>query len=350
MRILVNALPLRQGGGVSYFQQQMAALARVAPELQMHSLISPWAEMRDLPGSTETIFVKSVPSRFAYEQLQIPLRRADLLYCPANFGPMTFRAPIVLTLQNANYYRSGLALPETKQSRPPWKVKANHLAMRRADAIVAISQSLAADVVATVPSVAHKLHVIASGTSEWPETSIPVGLPKRYIAVVASASPHKRVLDAVAGWSQSLDMVQDSASLVVVGELTENQMAQCRATAGRHAPHLAFTGQIASRGKMKWIYENALAMVSMSLLEAFPLTPAEAGAVGCPLVLSDIPPHREATAGNALFVAPRDSRALATALVSRAYAWQQGSRPWRSPVTWDDNARELQRLFHRVSS
>ena len=85
----------------------------------------------------------------------------------------------------------------------------------------------------------------------------------------------------------------------------------------------------------------------MSLLEAFPLTPLEAGSVGCPLVLSDIPAHREVTLGNAVFVRPGAIDEMADALCDAA-GWTPASRPWHWPTSWADNARALRNLFDEV--
>ena len=74
-------------------------LGRVAPSIDLHTLVSPWAEIDGLPGTTEVVPVRNVPTRFAYEQLRLPFRTADVLYCPADFAPLWSHAPIVLTVQ-----------------------------------------------------------------------------------------------------------------------------------------------------------------------------------------------------------------------------------------------------------
>lgn len=347
MKVLVNALPVRYGGGVTYLEHQLPALARVAPELQLHTLLSPWAEVDDLPGTTEVVRLRSVRTRFAYEQFRLPLRATDMLYCPANFGPMVARAPVVLTLQNPHYYGSGLAMPGTRASRPPWKVKANHWAMRRADAVIAISHAMAEEVVATVPEVADRLHVIHNGLPEWPDKSEPVpGLPERYVLSVANAAPHKRVQDVVSGWAAALDRTRDDVALVLVGHTTDEQALLYRELAGNHAGRLVLLGPIRHRAALKHVYERALALILMSTLETFSFTPGEAGLLGCSLVLSDIPVHREVTMGHAKLVPPRDTAALAEVLAEGFGEWTPGgAEPWRWPVSWDDNARMLLDVF-----
>lgn len=257
---------------------------------------------------------------------------------------------MVLTLHNQMYYGSGLSMPETRSSRPWWKVKANYAAMRRADAIIALSHTSAEEVAASVPGAANKISVIYSGAPDWPEESIYVkGLPDKYVLTVTSSSPHKRLGDVLEGWARSQDGANEVVPLVIVGEFSDVQVSAHHAIAGRSSPHLIHLGQIRDRRTLKWIYEHATALVTMSVIESFAMTLSEAGAVGCPLVISDIPAHREMSMGNALTIPSRDVKALAEALKGEVYAGKPGSRPWAWPVTWDDNAKALSELFEKVA-
>jgi glycosyltransferase involved in cell wall biosynthesis len=222
--------------------------------------------------------------------------------------------------------------------------------MRRAAAVVAISESLADDARATVPGARRRLRVIRSGAPEWPAHSVPVpGLPESFVVSVASGAPHKRVEDVVAGWAHAVaDLGAARVALVLVGDHGAEQQARHAAIAGPLRDSLIHVGRLSDRGELKWIYEHALAMVSMSVLEAFPLTPAEAGSVGCPLILSDIPPHREVAGEHAAFVPPRDVGALAKAMVSATHSPDPGTHRWQWPVSWEDNAAQLMTVFRSV--
>src|SRR4051812_4839969 len=202
MNVLVDALPLRHGGGAEFLRQQMLAFSRVVPEITFHTLRSPWTDAPGIPGHVETVAVRTVAGRFAYEQVRLPFRRTDVLFCAGNFGPLLTRQPMVLTTHNPNYYGEALRLPEAKASRPWWKVQANHRAMKRATAVVAVSHALADEIKQTLPGLANKLHVIPYGASHWEAEAVEVpGLPDRYVLSVASAAPHKRVEDVIAGWA-----------------------------------------------------------------------------------------------------------------------------------------------------
>jgi glycosyltransferase involved in cell wall biosynthesis len=87
----------------------------------------------------------------------------------------------------------------------------------------------------------------------------------------------------------------------------------------------------------------------MSLLESLSLTPLEAGSLGCPLVLSDLPVHREITKANATFVPAGDCAELTRVLRSVDGRLSPGGRPWVWPHTWEDNARDLIQIFRSVS-
>ena len=352
MRVLVNALPVRRGGTPQYVMEQLAALDRVAPSIDLHTLVSPWAEIDGLPGTTEVVPVRNVPTRFAYEQLRLPFRTADVLYCPADFAPLWSHAPIVLTVQNPHYFQTAFELPETKPSRPWHKVKANHWALRRCDAIVAISGALADDISRTLPGLEKKTRVIHSGAARWPEHSEPTtGLPHDFVVSVTSAQPHKRVGDLVTAWARARSHQSGrSVGLVLVGTFSDDTRATHRTLAGRFAPDLVHTGQIRERARLKWIYENARCMVLTTCLETFSFTPAEAGAVGCPLIITDIPVHREIVGDHARYVLPRDVVALTSELITEFRRPPGRRNEWHWTATWDDNARKLAQVFKEVSS
>jgi glycosyltransferase involved in cell wall biosynthesis len=67
---------------------------------------------------------------------------------------------------------------------------------------------------------------------------------------------------------------------------------------------------------LPWWLGRADAFISASFVEGHPNVVIEAAAAGCPLILSDIPAHREFAVGDsALFAPTRDASALAGALV-----------------------------------
>ena len=79
------------------------------------------------------------------------------------------------------------------------------------------------------------------------------------------------------------------------------------------ADKVLFPGFV-SRGELKGLYRRAAALVFPSLLGPNNLPPQEAAVLGCPMVLSDLPGHREQLGDGALYVAPLDAAAWSEAM------------------------------------
>lgn len=355
MKILVDALPARDGGGLTYLIEQVRAIEAVAPDLTLELLAAPWSYSTIVDAVRSVVHrvgVRTVADRFAFEQtvLRNRARKWDLLYCPLNFGPMFWGGSrTVLTLHNSNYFAEGLHMAGTKDARPWVKVKACHAAVRECHTVVAISHSLRESVIQSIPTAAPKIRVVKSGRPNWdsvqPEPMD--GAPQRFMLTVGSPSPHKRLEQIVEGWSTAVSKSGEEVGLIVMGDISEATKRRHRAIASVASPLLLHVGAVSSRGKVRWLYEHATAMVSMSVLEAFPLTVAEAGALGCPMVLSDIPAHREVSLGNAIFIQPESPEALGR-ILPKAFAGRPRSRPWMWPITWQDHAIAMVRLFESV--
>src|SRR5205814_633061 len=111
---------------------------------------------------------------------------------------------------------------------------------------------------------------------------------------------------------------------------------------------LVFLGPVRDRGQIGWLYEHALASVSTSELETFGMTLLEAGAVGCPLIVTDLPAHREVAGDRARFVPVGGLKELAASMVEM----RDDPPPrdsWHWPVSWDDSASQLASVMERLA-
>lgn len=105
-----------------------------------------------------------------------------------------------------------------------------------------------------------------------------------------------------------------AASLVFVGS-DKGNTAYLRAVAAELgvAARVHFGGFVA-RGELKALYENAAGLAFASLLGPNNLPPQEAAVLGCPVILSDLPGHREQLGPGALYAAPLAPEAWAAAM------------------------------------
>jgi len=114
--------------------------------------------------------------------------------------------------------------------------------------------------------------------------------PRDYFLCVGRLVPEKRFEDIIHAYMRR----PRRCKLVVVGGSSDTD-AYVRSL--RHAasgnPAVIFTGYRYGR-VLAELFSNARAFITASELEGLPLTLLEAMSCGCPVIVSDIPPHREA--------------------------------------------------------
>jgi glycosyltransferase involved in cell wall biosynthesis len=132
---------------------------------------------------------------------------------------------------------------------------------------------------------------------------IPPWMPKRpFFFYPAQGWPHKNhhtLLEALAVLSNAGQTVPD---LVFVGSDKGNfTYLKSVAASLRIAERVHFAGFV-SRGEIKALYRRAVALVFPSMLGPNSLPAQEAAVLGCPVIISDLPGHREQLGDGALYV------------------------------------------------
>jgi glycosyltransferase involved in cell wall biosynthesis len=255
-----------------------------------------------------------------------------------------------------------LTLP-SRRARAFWEVK-QRLAIRLARRLFTVSESARAAISVRLRIPAEKLAVV-------PEAPDPVFNPRaqpavdqaaaqvglspadRYFLYAGGISPHKNIetlLEALARL--------EGVKLVLVGELADVYLSAA-GTVRKRIADLALGESVLLPGfvsdeTLARLYSGAAAVVLPSLAEGFGLPAVEAAACGAPVVLSDIPAHRETLGDDALFFPPRDAARLAEHLeqllrsdMLRRSLGERGHRRV-ARFTWDASAEALRKLVHSV--
>jgi glycosyltransferase involved in cell wall biosynthesis len=260
-----------------------------------------------------------------------------------------------------------LTLP-SRRSRAFWELK-QRTAVKLARRLFTVSESARRDLTARLRVPDEKLAVV-------PEAADPVFSPRsqadvdaalgplgvepgaRYLLHAGGISPHKNVetlLDAFA----RLRSTEPALRLFVAGALEGDAYLSAAATVRARVAELGVGDDVVLPGfvpdeTLARLYSGAAAVVLPSLAEGFGLPAVEAAACGAPVVLSDIPAHRETLGDEAIFFPARDADALAERLrgllgsdmLRRSLAQRGRQRVAR--YTWDASAEALRKLVHEA--
>jgi glycosyltransferase involved in cell wall biosynthesis len=182
----------------------------------------------------------------------------------------------------------------------------------------------------------------------------PFGLrPGRYAVCVGRLVPEKRADLLIRAFRR----VEGDVRLAIVGDSSfSDDFSRHLRDLAADDPRVVFTG-FAYGPTLAALYQHAGVFVQPSALEGLPLTLLEAVSQGCPVLVSDIAPHREVVgAGSPRHrTVPVDdlealSRLLGDMLTSSAPE-EAAARDLRSRVvshySWDRAVRELEQVYLR---
>ena len=343
MRLLVDGRPAV--GGIARYTQELVRLLRA--ELASEQLVvyreADTAGPRGSQHGRARRVVGTVAGRVrrvAGDHLALPLfaqrAQADVVHCPGAILPRLGRIPTVTTCHDLS-----LIDRFDGYKRGPMKYyerRALLAALAGAAHVVTLSQTVADTLQRRFGIAAERVTAIAPPLPDFTDAGdarLPSGLePGRFLLFVGVIEPRKnlrRLLEAHRSVWSDLRM-----PLVLIGPYGWRQRELLRAIAG-------------SAGRVRWLgavdeatlaaaYRSAAAVVQYSLDEGFDYPAAEALSLGAPLVLSDIPVHREVAETCALYAPADDPRVLAERLCEIGR--------WSAP----DRAGHAQRAAARVAA
>jgi glycosyltransferase involved in cell wall biosynthesis len=275
-------------------------------------------------------------------------RRFDIVHChstyPQGYVAAACRAtagvPLVITSHGSDLDPVSL-LYRKPQLRPRYAA-----ALRRADAVVAVSGATEANFRAVCPTL-RRVARIPNGVDlarfaadvPRPERLPPSVVAGEYVLFMGRLQPRKGVdllLDAFAAAARD-----GALSLVVAGDGSERAALQDRAAALGLDARAQFVGRVEGDAKT-WLLRNALCSVIPSRIsEAFPLSLLESFAAGRPVVGTRIPGLEELIdpQRTGLLVAPDAvgelARAIGALTAGRAQAESMGRAAQRAARGYD---------------
>ena len=257
-----------------------------------------------------------------------------------------------------------------RRDRLAWRAKEG-FALRRAAAVFTVSEAskralvqrfgLDPEALCVVPEAPDEVFYPRS-PAEIDAARATVGLApgEPFFVFAGGISPHKNVETLTRAYATLTRLRANVPRLVVVGDLTTDSFFSSAQSVRGLVSTLGLDDAVLFPGfvddtTLAALYAGAAAVVIPSLAEGFGLPAVEGAACGAPLILSDLPAHRETLDGVALFFPATDADALASTIGSLiddpalAAALAEGGRARAGTLTWDAAVEPLRGLLRQVA-
>ncbi|MBL7840242.1 MAG: glycosyltransferase family 4 protein [Cyclobacteriaceae bacterium] len=228
--------------------------------------------------------------------------------------------------------------------------------MSRARLIVCISESTRTDLLRFVPGIdPEKIKVIYNGLERSWNTDVQKHEAENNFETKYEGNKFFLMVGTDA-WNKNFQGMIDQLGninamgyrLIKIGAISPEHLRQIQ-SAGmehvvRHERHV-------TDDELKWLYQNAEALVFPSLHEGFGWPPLEAMACGCPVIASDRSSIPEVCGRAALYIDPTNKAKLAKALIDVANDAKLRERLIETGViqarqfTWENTAENFKRLL-----
>ena len=362
-RIVVDLLFMtgRRGGMETYVRELYARLPAEMPGVEFIALAS--AELAQdgaawFPGRVIDTGVRaSSRGRWALGELLLIPRlarreRADLVHCPANFGPRRSAMPVVLTLHDVLGHRHPEFVPG---AHAPLVRRLVEWAARGAARILTVSRASADDIVDLLGIDAARVVVTplsggqATAADDRPAV-VDAARQRPVLLAAGNRMPHKnleRLLEALA-----LIPLAERPQLILTGGGEGDALLSLVARLGLH-DRVRIAGWVSAE-ELEELYQRATLIVQPTLFEGFGLPVLEAMARGRPVLCSDLPVLREVGGEAALYMDTTDpgliAEAIKDALADRARldVLAVRGRERASRFTWQRTATQTAAVFYSV--
>lgn len=314
---------------------------------------------RQSGGKKISSLIAKIPfARSAYHALQSGAYRLTcsrqgasffhaFLYRPPSFSGLPF-LPVVYDLSNKR-------LPQHHPiERIRWMAKLDGY-IQQAPLVHTISEFSADEIVDVYGVPREKIVVVPPGvdevflkTADARGTLGKYGLhPDSFFLAVGTLEPRKNIATLVRAYADTPMALQRKFPLVLVGMKGWSDSIPPEGQRLLQSGALRILGYVTDE-ELRDLYASTRAMFYPSVYEGFGMPIAEALAVGARVIASDIPPHREASGGQATFVAALDIENWRAALVSAGLVNEPLQAQLSRPYTWSHAAEKTLEMYRRI--
>jgi glycosyltransferase involved in cell wall biosynthesis len=341
MRIAINAISVKEGGGAVVLEKLLTQFVRLKPEYEYHVIAShalpslpcirhqsvyryefEWVEQSYLLGSLWYLLVLPAWLRS---------KRIDVLFSQTSYLPLWGSRRSTMLVQDPTNFWDIPAVNETHplgtRVRAAVKRAWAHYSVRMADDVTVQTNALGSFVAKQVPPAQDRIRVIPHGLGyldkPCPRPNMGVRSGETFeVAYVALYRDYKNFDILVSALSLLKGMgVPTRLHLTLERSLPRVRALEARARELGVAEQIVNHGQL-DRDALTELYEKSHALIFPSMCESFGFPQVEAMAFGLPIIAADTPVSREVCGEAAAFFPPEDDEALAS-LIRRFYTYPE---------------------------
>lgn len=370
MRLLVNAVGARTGGGVRHLSPFLHSLGAIRPTWRFQVVLNKDAATGLDGGNIQTLY-RAIPEglnarRLIWDQIQVPrlANSMDVLLSPMNFGALGVRRPQIIWQRNPTYFDPLFIGKNTAFHRSVMAAYRSFAiaCCRRADRVVVPSKAMF-DLLGIHTDLGEKVVVIPHGFDPpnvvtghlEGRTARRWARAERRLLYVSNPARHKNVALLPAMLSKISGEIPEARLGVTFARGTQSAAAkEFDAAADRLGvtDRLDYLGPI-PQDEVHELYALAHVTLFPSFTESFGFPLLEALWAGCRVVASDIASNREITGGLADFHDPENAEQAAELTIEalRSTPTNESLRQMREHVrlyNWERSASEAARLIEEL--
>lgn len=378
MKILVDALTAREGGGVTYLRNALPKLQEQEPDWTFTVILSADYQQKfiqelspDLSMVTPRVKASPPLQRFRFLRKEVPglIREGsyDLFFSVAEASTWNTPCPRVVMVRNPNFFAplervSGL---KNKASLLLYKTLWRPIVrgtLKHADRVCFVSNAFQQEVSSVLkldPTkssvVYHGLNPAFTTSNSHEQTSANEGRP--FILSVSSLAPHKDFITLIRGFARVATEI-DELDLLIAGAQRNVAVFQELVDEVERLnikQRVRFLGPVPSE-QLPQLYANAKCFVLTSRLETFGHPLVEAMACGCPVVTTALPVCREICGDAAEYFVVGDAADLSESILSllrvpeKRQAMRAAGLERSKAFSWSATARSMVEVFRDVAA
>lgn len=291
--------------------------------------------------------------------------KPDVFFSPGHYAPRFSPVPSVISIMDLAF----LNFPEYFTKKDLTQLKSwTSYSIKKAKAILTISESTKDDIIKLYGIPAEKIHVIYPGIKQtvtltphifpMQELQTKYGLSKNYILFVGTLQPRKNIARLIEAFSLLLmkpEQKDSDLQLVIVGKKGW-QYEEILAAPEKYGvkDRVKFLNFVPDE-ELTMLYQNAVCFAWPSLYEGFGLPILEAMKMNCPVITSNVSSLPEAGGDAAVYVDPKDVNDIAKKLEQvvsdeklRRDMVEKGKKQVQK-FSWEKSAREALTVLEAVA-